>query len=36
MAAAISLPVRNPRTGEFDYDIPVVSAAAITSTVQAL
>ena len=36
MAAATLLPVRNPRTGECDYDMPIVPAAEIAPIVEAL
>ena len=36
MAAATLLPVRNPRTGECDYDMPILPAAEIAPIVEAL
>lgn len=36
MVAATLLPVRNPRTGECDYDMPIVPAAEIAPIVEAL
>ena len=36
MAAATSLPIRNPRTGECDYDMPIVPAGEIAPIVKAL
>ena len=36
MAAATSLPIRNPRTGECDYDMPIVPAGEIEPIVKAL